>query len=316
MLTPRPFPPVSSFFPSSSRTQSFSSHVLRRVSNRVRNRIAACQHVADVADMADMAGNTDHRGTPEKPGRTVTLVEEQDSVTYGVAYRLAGQEHEQREILQYLRHREKEYDQQVNIDFHTEPSGAHPPVIQVLVFIASDNPVSNPYYLGPAPLEAMAWQIATARGPSGPNAEYLLNLQKALSDLGACDPHVDALAALLSTMLPHTTTTIAPATATTTATAAVAATTIPTLTYSSSSSGSGSAAGCAAVPPCVHHHAHTREATGAADDQPWTCSHVQTQGQGHAAAVGLVVDAAVACMVGNEALGLQMRVNPQAVRSP
>ncbi|CAI5515253.1 unnamed protein product [Closterium sp. Naga37s-1] len=261
-------------------------------------------------------GNTDHRGTPEKPGRTVTLVEEQDAVTYGVAYRLAGQEQEQREILQYLRHREKEYDQQVHIDFHTEPSGAHPPVIQVMVFIASDNPVSNPYYLGPAPLEAMAWQIATARGPSGPNAEYLLNLQKALSDLGACDPHVDALAALLSTMLPHTTTTIAPATATTTATAAVAATTIPTLTYSSSSSGSGSAAVCAAVPPCVHHHAHTREATGAADDHPCTCSHAPTQGQGHAAAVGLVVDAAVACMVGNEALGLQMRVNPQAVRSP
>ncbi|CAI7754314.1 unnamed protein product, partial [Closterium sp. NIES-54] len=128
-------------------------------------------------------GNTDHRGTPEKPGRTVTLVEEQDAVTYGVAYRLAGQEQEQREILQYLMHREKEYDQQVHIDFHTEPSGAHPPVIQVMVFIASDNPVSNPYYLGPAPLEAMAWQIATARGPSGPNAEYLLNLQKALSDL-------------------------------------------------------------------------------------------------------------------------------------
>ncbi|CAI6008517.1 unnamed protein product [Closterium sp. NIES-65] len=148
-------------------------------------------------------GNTDHRGTPEKPGRTVTLVEEQDAVTYGVAYRLAGKEQEQHEILQYLRHREKEYDQQVDIDFHAvshahgvhcvgcrvgcgEPSGGHPPVIQVLVFIASDNPVSNPYYLGPAPLEDMAWQIATARGPSGPNAEYLLNLHKALSDLGTC----------------------------------------------------------------------------------------------------------------------------------
>ncbi|CAI5462799.1 unnamed protein product [Closterium sp. Yama58-4] len=259
-------------------------------------------------------GNTDHRGTPEKPGRTVTLVEEEDAVTYGVAYRLAGQEKEQREILQYLRHREKEYDQQVNIDFHTEPSAAHPPVIQVMVFIASDNPVSNPYYLGPAPLEAMARQIATAHGPSGPNSEYLLNLQAALRDLGACDPHVDALAALVTTMLPYTTTaTTTSSSSTTTTTTTVPAAAITTATAANTVAATSTAVSdlCVGVPSCAHHRAHTHETTSAAADQPCTCSEAQTQG--YTAAVGLVVDAAVARMVGHETLALQMRLNPQAI---
>ncbi|GJP35641.1 hypothetical protein CLOM_g20159 [Closterium sp. NIES-68] len=243
-------------------------------------------------------GNTDHRGTPEKPGRTVTLVEEKDAVTYGVAYRLAGDEHEQNGTLQYLLHREKEYDQQ-------DPSDSHPPVIRVLVFIASDNPVSNPYYLGPAPLEAMAWQIATASGPSGPNSEYLLNLQRALSDLGACDPHVDALAALVSTMLLHVTTAVANAASTTTAIAAAACT-------AASTTGNGANSSSTTCPK-VHEHAHSwqRECTGTAGCEACTCTKAQGQ-----AALGLIVDAAVARMAGCEVLAAHISQNSQPLSSP
>jgi len=44
--------------------------------------------------------------------------------------------------------------------------------------------VSNKYYLGPAPLEEMARQIATASGPCGNNREYLFKLEKAMFDIG------------------------------------------------------------------------------------------------------------------------------------
>ena len=56
---------------------------------------------------------------------------------------------------------------------------------------------ANPNYLGPAPLPAIAEQIARAHGPSGPNAEYVRELARALRDMPADDPHVFELEALL-----------------------------------------------------------------------------------------------------------------------
>ena len=49
-----------------------------------------------------------------------------------------------------------------------------------LVYIASEDPSKNENYLGPASVEELAAQIASARGPSGPNAEYLFRLVDAL----------------------------------------------------------------------------------------------------------------------------------------
>jgi len=63
-----------------------------------------------------------------------------------------------------------------------------------LVYVAT---AANPNWLGPAPLEAIAAQVASAQGPSGPNAEYVLRLAAALRELGAEDEHVFALERLV-----------------------------------------------------------------------------------------------------------------------
>ncbi|CAH8363204.1 unnamed protein product [Eruca vesicaria subsp. sativa] len=43
--------------------------------------------------------------------------------------------------------------------------------------------VSNKYYLGPAPLEEIAMQIATGSGPCRNNREYLFKLERAMHDI-------------------------------------------------------------------------------------------------------------------------------------
>jgi cation transport regulator ChaC len=49
-----------------------------------------------------------------------------------------------------------------------------------LLYIASPNLAANENYLGFAPREDIARQIATAYGPSGPNSEYLFRLAQAV----------------------------------------------------------------------------------------------------------------------------------------
>jgi cation transport regulator ChaC len=66
------------------------------------------------------------------------------------------------------------------------------------VYVAAPD---NAAFLGEAPLEDMAKQIAHSVGPSGPNAEYLLKLDETLKAFGITDDHVaelsDAVRALM-----------------------------------------------------------------------------------------------------------------------
>ncbi len=48
-------------------------------------------------------------------------------------------------------------------------------------------------YVGPEDESVTASIIRAAIGPSGRNIDYLVNLKSALTELGECDPHVDAL---------------------------------------------------------------------------------------------------------------------------
>ncbi|XP_030455031.2 gamma-glutamylcyclotransferase 2-3 isoform X1 [Syzygium oleosum] len=138
-------------------------------------------------------GSTDHRGTPEFPGRTVTLESAAGEVCWGAAYRISD-EKDKRTAITHLEVREKQYDQKAYVDFFTDPAAITPAVSGVMVYIGSPDKKINPNYLGPAPLEDIARQIVLAEGPSGPNRDYLFQLEKALLQIGCEDKHVKDLA--------------------------------------------------------------------------------------------------------------------------
>lgn len=136
----------------------------------------------------------DHRGTPDRPARTCTLEQIQGAVCWGAAYCFGGGPEKEKAAMEYLQRRECEYDQKTLVDFYMEGDTEEPAVTGVIVFTSTPDPVSNKYYLGPAPLEDMARQIATAFGPCGNNRDYLFLLEKALFDIGHEDDYVIELA--------------------------------------------------------------------------------------------------------------------------
>ncbi|XP_048557649.1 gamma-glutamylcyclotransferase 2-3 [Triticum urartu] len=138
-------------------------------------------------------GSTDHRGTPEFPGRTVTLEHQPGSTCWGVAYKIS-REQDKQTALEYLEVREKQYDEKVYLDLYTDSSLKIPAVQDMMVYLATTNKEANQNYLGPAPLEEMAKQIYLAKGPTGPNTEYLFKLEDALNKIGVVDQHVQDLA--------------------------------------------------------------------------------------------------------------------------
>jgi cation transport regulator ChaC len=122
-------------------------------------------------------GSHDHRGTAAAPGRVVTLVPEEGAVCHGMAYLVTPEE------FAHLDHREKNGYLRLATEIRFEDGSS----ALGLVYIATHE---NAAFLGPASERAIAQQIAQSRGPSGPNSEYLLELAKALRELGKDDPHV------------------------------------------------------------------------------------------------------------------------------
>ncbi|XP_028996869.1 glutathione-specific gamma-glutamylcyclotransferase 1 [Betta splendens] len=128
-------------------------------------------------------GDNFHRGNDELPGRVVTLIEDDDESTWGVAFEVTGSQVE--ESLKYLNVRETVCGGYVTkmVDFFPEGAGQSP--VQALVYIAT---ADNALYLGPASPEAIGAQIAVCSGKTGHNLEYLLRLAEFMRH--SC-PHVE-----------------------------------------------------------------------------------------------------------------------------
>ncbi|MEQ5816157.1 gamma-glutamylcyclotransferase [Marinobacter sp. NFXS11] len=129
-------------------------------------------------------GSHDHRGTPEAPGRVATLVEKPGAVCKGMAFRVSPS------VFEHLDVREKNGYLRLSTTL-TFDDGSH---AEGLVYIATED---NEAFLGHAPDVDIARQIASASGPSGPNAHYLLRLAESLRAMGADCPHTFAIESLL-----------------------------------------------------------------------------------------------------------------------
>jgi cation transport regulator ChaC len=142
----------------------------------------------------------DHRGTPEAPGRVVTLIERSfwetledyhesgSEKVWGTAYRIEASKVE--EVREYLDIREINGYTIHYTQFH--PADGSPP-IRTLVYIGTPD---NDQFTGPQDPQMLAEHIYKSEGPSGPNIDYLLSLEKALDSLSpeSGDGHVKDLA--------------------------------------------------------------------------------------------------------------------------
>ena len=122
-------------------------------------------------------GSHDHRGTPEKPGRVVTLAPKEGAICRGMAYMIGV------DVFDHLDFREKNGYLRLATPLAFEDGHSE----EALVYIATDE---NDAYLGPASERTIAEHIHRCSGPSGPNQDYLFELANALRELDIEDPHV------------------------------------------------------------------------------------------------------------------------------
>ncbi|GAM20695.1 hypothetical protein SAMD00019534_038700 [Acytostelium subglobosum LB1] len=134
-------------------------------------------------------GSTDHRGTPDAPGRVVTLIkqpddyEKDDWITWGTVYCIPDEEAEV--ILKNLDYREKGGYQRIETDiFINGKEGSHG---KAILYVAT---TLNEEYLGDDTMDNIANQIFRSVGPSGRNLDYLLKLAASLRKMEVSDEHV------------------------------------------------------------------------------------------------------------------------------
>ena len=128
----------------------------------------------------------DHRGTPERPGRVVTLVPSDAASTVGAVYFVPAPAER---LLRELDYRERAGYERVTVEVLTASER-----LEAVTWIA---PPGNAYDAGELSPLALAAHVKLAAGPSGRNDDYVFALESALAELGASDGRVSELARLL-----------------------------------------------------------------------------------------------------------------------
>ena len=134
--------------------------------------------------------SVDHRGTPDFPGRVLTLRPSEASDCIGVAYKVEAEQWQ--ETIDYLDDRERGGYDRANVSIQLKGT-----VVEAITYIA---PPGNPHDAGYESYDTIAQIILKARGPSGPNDEYIWALYDALRGEGIEDIE---LAAIVNAMKSH-----------------------------------------------------------------------------------------------------------------
>ena len=147
------------------------SRIARRSTSSSRTPTPNLTHVTRPFITHPSQGSTDHRGTPEFPGRTVTLEACGDDVRcWGAAYKISPRDAPA--VLDLLEIREKQYDQRILVPLHEDASDDAAVVVEnALTYVATAHE-SNLNWLGHAPVDDIAKTIARAVGPSGASRHH------------------------------------------------------------------------------------------------------------------------------------------------
>ncbi|KAG8986396.1 hypothetical protein FRB94_003447 [Tulasnella sp. JGI-2019a] len=147
----------------------------------------------------------DHRGTPENPGRVVTLIHSddwqkfsslndpfpEDDIVWGVAYTIDPTYAV--EVKAYLDDREKAGYTEETVDIWGIVDGKEEVVVsQATIYVGK---INNPDFVGSEPIDQLARHIHSSEGPSGKNKDYFYELARAVRELApeSSDSHLTAL---------------------------------------------------------------------------------------------------------------------------